>query len=204
MLLIIQIAAGIVLGFAIIAYRTALFKSAKWIAFAAFALVILGLVIWGASEAVSAIKPYTGKIFSTGGMIIFMIPVFAFGAAGSWGLWELLLIVLRREKKLVLRREKKPRSDDFELIFYIFMGFINAMIVTLFTWPLLSYTVAGRWYGQIDNWSRANGFADGGAIAVASIFWLWPYLPLALIWKRRMRVGATQTDGEKLDTQFES
>ncbi len=196
MLLIVQIAAGIVLGVAIIAYRSALLKSAKWIAYAAFALVMLGLVIWGANEAVSAAKPYTGQFFSKIGMIIFMIPVLAFGAAGGWGLWELL--------RIVLRREKKPRSDTFELTIFAFMSMLNAMIVGLVTWPLLSYTVAGRWYGQIDNWSRANGFADGGAIAVASIFWLWPYLPLALIWKRRMRVGATQTDDEKLDTQFES
>ena len=101
MLLIIQIAAGIVFGVAIIAYRATLLKSAKWIAFVAFALVMLGLVVWGASEAFITVKPYTGKFFSKVGMIVFMLPILAMGAAGGWGLWELLRVVLKREKSAV-------------------------------------------------------------------------------------------------------
>ena len=196
MLLIFQIAAGIVLGFAIIAYRGAIFKSGKWLVSVAFVLVMLGLVVWGANEAVSAAKPYAGEFFAKIGMIIFMIPILAFGAAGGWGLWELL--------RIVLRREKKPRSDTFELTIFAFMSMLNAMIVALVTWPLLSYTIIGDWYDRIDQWSRANGHSDSGAIAVASLFWLWPYLPLVLIWRRRTRADGAHKDSDKLDTQLES
>ena len=77
MLLIIQMAAAIMLGFAVIAYRTALLKSVKWLA--VVSLILIAVVVWIGSEAVGAAEPYVGKFFSKIAMIFGCIVAVVFG-----------------------------------------------------------------------------------------------------------------------------
>ncbi len=178
MLLIIQIAAGIVLGFAIIAYRAALLKSAKWIAFIFGFVILIGVVGWIGTEAVGAAQPYFGKFSGKYGMILGGIFALVFGVLGGVGLVELC-----HEMGWLKRKPSTIGGTSENLIFAASVA--NVFLVYLVTWPILYVTPIGDWYEAIDQWSRTNGFADGGALGVAGVFWLWPFLPLWFLARRK-------------------
>ena len=62
MLLTLQIAAGIVLAYAVIANRHLILKAARWLAGGLAALAFLGFLIWQGSKTLSAASPSVGKI----------------------------------------------------------------------------------------------------------------------------------------------
>jgi hypothetical protein len=178
MLLVIQIAAGIVLGFAIIAYREALLKSAKWIAAIVGLFILIGVVGWIGTEAVGAAQPYFGKFSGKIGMILGGIFALVFGVLGGVGLVELC-----HEMGWLKRKPSTIGGTSENVIFAASVA--NVLLVYLVTWPVLYFTPIGDLYEGIDQWSRANGFADGGVIGVAGIFWLWPFLPLWFLARRK-------------------
>lgn len=172
MFLTIQIAAGIVLAYAVIANRQTILKSAKWLAGALAVIACFGFLIWLGSGAIDAASPYVGKFYPkiarfAGGMLLL-----AFGFVG--GICLLLLA-----DALGWRKGK----EDSELLIAA-ASFANVAFVALVSWPILAFTIIGDWYDAIDQWSRASGYADGGALAVAAVFWLWPIIPLWLLSRR--------------------
>jgi hypothetical protein len=179
MTLIIQIAAGIVLGFAIIAYRGPLLKSAKWIAAIVSLVIFIGVVGWIGTEAVGAAQPYLGKFFSKIGIILGGILAIVFGILGGLSLLELLCT-------LGWRKRKPSRAGSFaeseNMIFAASLA--NVLLVYVVTWPILYFTPIGTAYKAFDQWSRNSGFADGGALIVSAICWLWPVLPLWFLARR--------------------
>lgn len=177
MLLIIQIAAGIVLGFAIIAYREALLKSAKWIAAIVGFVILLGVVGWIGTEAVGAAQPYFGKYSGKIGMILGGIFAFVFGVLGGFGFVELC-----HEIGWLKRKPLTIGGASENVIFAASVA--NVILVYLVTWPILYFTPVGYLHEGIDQWSQANGFANGGVLGVAGIFWLWPFLPLWFLARR--------------------
>ena len=180
MLLIIQIAAGIVLGFAVIAYRAALLKSAKWIAVTFGIVILIGVVGWIGTEAVGAAEPYLGKFFSKIGMIFGAIVAFVVGVLGGLSLLELLCTVGWRK-----RRPSKAGSfaESENMIFAASVA--NVILVYLVALPVLYFTPIGKAHEALDQWSRNNGFADGGALLVFTICLLWPVLPLWFLARRK-------------------
>ena len=173
MFLTIQIAAGIVLAYALIANRLAIMKSAKWLAGALVVIACFGFMIWLGSGAIDEASPYVGKFYPriarfAGGMLIV--------AAGLVGGISLLLLA----GALGWRKGK----EDSEMLIAAASA-ANAAFVAIVTWPILSFTIIGDWYDAIDQWSRANGYADGGTFAVAAVFWLWPIIPLCLLDDRK-------------------
>ena len=179
MILIIQIAAGIVLGFAIIAYRAALLRSAKWIAAIVGFVILIGVVGWIGTEAVGAAEPYLGKFFSKIGMIFGAIVAFVVGALGGLSLLE-LLCTLGWRKRRPSRAGSFAESDN--MIFAASVA--NVILVYLVALPVLYFTPIGKAAEALDQWSRNNGFADGGALLVFTICLLWPVLPLWFLARR--------------------
>jgi hypothetical protein len=171
MLLIIQIAAGIVLGFAIIAYREALLKSAKWILGFIAVLIIIALIIWIGGEVVETAEPYVGKFFGVAGKIVGGVCAFIFGILGGF-----FLIELSHELGW-LKRKSSDNDDRYENLVFA-TGAANVLFVYIVTWPLLAFTPVGGWYEAVDQWSQSNGFTFGGSLAVTSFCWLWPGIPL--------------------------
>ena len=182
----IQVAAGIVLAYVVIVNQAAILRSIKWLTGAIFGIAVIGLIIWGASETVSALSPYSGKFISKAVSFVGVVLILIVAAAGGGGLWMLW--------NFWRKSEYLPKSDEAQFAMLLFMSVTNVFLVWLATSPVLTYSLAGQWYNPIDQWSRANGHADGGAIAVASLFWLWPYVPLCVIWKRRAKGAPAVAD----------
>lgn len=175
MFLTIQIAAGIVLAYAVIANRHAIMKSTRWLGGALAVIAFFGLLIWLGGEAVGAASPYVGKFYPkiarfAGVMLILLV--------GLMGGITLLLLA----HMLGWRKGKKDSQGLVAVA-----SFANVAFVALVTWPILAFTIIGDWYDAIDQWSRANGYADGGALALAAVFWLWPIIPLWLLSRRNAR-----------------
>jgi hypothetical protein len=187
MLLIIQIAAGIVLGFAIIAYRTVLLKSVKWLAAIIVALILIAAVFWIGSEAVGAAEPYLGKFYSKIAMILGVIVLFVFGILGGLSLLELCREMgwLKSKPPLLEGLSGEEESEDDLENVEIAASVINVFLVSLVAWLLLSFTPIGDWNEAFDQWSRNNGFADGGPLIVFAICLLWPVLPLWFLTRRK-------------------
>ena len=179
MLLILQIAAGIVLGFAIITYREALLKSVKWIAAVLGFVILIGIVGWIGTEAVGAVQPYFGKYSSKFGMIFGGIVALIFGILGGFSLLELLYTLGWRQRK----PSKDGSSEESDNMIFV-ASVANVLLVYVVSLPILYFTPVGKGYEAFDQWSRNNGFADGGALIVAAICWLWPVLPLWFLTRR--------------------
>lgn len=180
MLLIVQIAAGIVLGFAIIAYREALLKSVKWIAAVLGLVILIGIVGWIGTEAVGVAQPYFGKYSSKFGMIFGGIVAFVFGILGGFSLLELLYTLGWRKRK---SSEDGSSEESENMIFAASVA--NVLLVYFASLPILYFTPMGKWYDSLGQWSRNNGYADGAALIVAAICWLWPVLPLWFLTRRK-------------------
>jgi hypothetical protein len=195
MLLIIQIAAGIVLGFVIITYRAALLRYIKWIAAFVAILALIGLAVWIGSEAVGLAEPYLGKIISKIGMIIGVLVLFGVGALGGLSFRELVY-------QLGWRKRRPSTIGGPPESAVILASLANILLVYAISWPILQFTLVGGWYESIDQWSRENGFADGGALLATAIFWLWPALPLWLL-NRRKSYGSEGSQHDNSASQSE-
>lgn len=172
MFLTLQIAAGIVIAYAVIANRLAIIKSARWLGGALAVIAFFGVLIWLGGEAIGAASPYIGKFYPKIARFAGIMLILAVGLVGG-------ICLLQLAHMLGWRRGKE---DSEGLV--AAASFANVAFVSLLSWPILAFTIIGDWYGAIDQWSRANGYADGGALAVASVFWLWPIIPLWLLSRR--------------------
>lgn len=172
MLLTLQIAVGIVLAYAVIANRHLILKSARWLAGALAILAFLGILIWLGSETIGAASPYVGKFYPKIARFAGVMLILTVGLVGG-------ICLLQLAHTLGWRKGKED-SDGLVAA----ASFANVAFVSLLTWPILAFTIMGDWYGAVDQWSRANGYADGGALAVAAVFWLWPIIPLWLLSRR--------------------
>ena len=183
MVLIIQIASGIVLGFAIIAYRSSFVKFARWIMAFIAILIAFAVILWLGTEAVKVAEPYAGKFYGTAGLLVAVVSALSFGIIGGFCLVEL-------GYDLGWLKRKSSDVDELSENLIFATGITNAFFVYLVTWPLLAFTPVGDWYAALDRWSQSNGFSFGGAVAVAGICWLWPAIPLWL-YSRQKRERAS-------------
>lgn len=173
--LTLQIAAGIVIAYAVIANRQAIIKSASWLGGALAVIAFLVVLIWLGGEALGAASPYIGKFYPKVARFVGVMLILAIGLIGG-------ICLLQLAHALGWR---KGKEDSEGLV--AAASFANVALVALVTWPILSFTIIGDWYDAIDQWSRVNGHADGGALAVAAVFWLWPVAPMWILSRRNAR-----------------
>ena len=166
MMLVVQIAAGIILAYALITNRGSVLKWANWAMVAFVGAAALAALIWTGSEAVGAVSPYLPRFYSKVGNAIFGMGVVAIAVFGGFCLLQLCQAFGWRKGK------------ESSQIAVAVSSIANAGLVWLVSWPILEFTIVGNWYAAIDLWSRAHGYADAGSVGVASVFWLWPVLPL--------------------------
>jgi len=162
--LTLQIAAGIVLAYAVIANRQILGRFVAWIAVLVLIVAAIGVVVWLGGEGVKAASPHLPKL----GMYLVGLLVICAGLIGGICLLQIAYALGWRD----------GGTDGSSNVLVAGACVANIVLVYLVTWPILSYTPLGDWYGRVDNWSRKNGFADLGVMTVAAIVWLWPIVPL--------------------------
>jgi hypothetical protein len=156
-------------------YANAQRASGEWIGVATAGTVIVWGIAWGISAGMSAAAPSIGRVVSKAsgaiGTLISVVLFFGTAAAGGWGLWVLGHKILRRE----------PVELDEKRLIAACLA--NAVLVTAASFPANTYTIIGTWVAAIDKWSRSNGYADGGSMAVFSLCLLWPLVPLFIMHK---------------------
>lgn len=185
MMLIIQIAAGIVLGVAILVYHKNLFAIGKALGVLVLVAIFIGLLIWGATEATNAVAPHSGKIFE--GLRTFGGGIFSIicGLAGAYGLWLLLSVICRFN------------SDKLSDTRFWLMCGANVIIVLLVGWGLTAFTPFGTFADGVERWSRDAGYKDFGSMLILSFGLLWTYIPLSLIaWSRALKQRKMPTDAQ--------
>lgn len=187
MFLTFQIAAGIVIAYAVIANRRAIITSARWLGGALAVIAFFWVLIWLGGEAIGAATPYVANYYPKIARFAGAMLILAVGLVGG-------ICLLQLAHTLGWR---KGKEDSEGLV--AAASFANVALVALVAWPILSFTIVGDWYDAIDHWSRANGYADGGSLAGAAFFWLWPIIPLWLLSRRDARPSEPATQEKSPD-----
>lgn len=187
MFLTLQIAAGIVIAYAVIANRQAIIKSASWLGGALAVIAFFVVLIWLGGEAIGVASPYIGKFYPKIARFAGAMLILAVGLMGG-------ICLLQLAHALGWR---KGKEDSEGLV--AAASIANVAFVALVAWPILSFTIIGDWYDAIDQWSRVNGHADGGALAVAAVFWLWPVAPMWILSRRNARQSKPETNQRPSD-----
>lgn len=176
MMLVIQIAAGIVLGVATLVYHKHLFAIGKVLGVLLLVAIFIGFLVWGATEATNAVAPHSVKIFEGlrtfgGGFFLFFCAM-----AGAWGLGFLLSVLFKLDS---------DKLNDKR--FWLLLG-SNAIIVMLVGDGLAAFTPFGAFVDGVEQWSRGAGYKDFGGMLLFSFGLLWSYIPLGLIvWRQALK-----------------
>lgn len=167
MMLVLQIAAGIVLGFAIIAYRHSLIHAAKILGVVA-AVVIAALGIgFLIALGVEAGQPWLARVLIKLGMVIVIGMVLLCVVLGAVGLG-----MLGYAANLRINIE----NSHYGVLIAANVAFVG------FVFWLASYVPPlANLYNSIDAWSRDNGYKDAGSVLVLAVAQLWPWVAYYLM-----------------------
>ncbi|GGD91211.1 hypothetical protein GCM10011515_08590 [Tsuneonella deserti] len=167
MLLVLQIAGGIVLAWYVITHWNKLTKALG--ALASFALG--GMVVAGGLWALAYAAQRLWSNLDSIGYCAFVTFMFALGIAGLVGMGVLLNGLFPGTFKFADEKDEKKRGDGIFAV-VIFAFFIHLMLLV---------TLVGYVFPGIDGWSRANGYKDTGimfaGLLVCQYVW-WPAIKL--------------------------
>ncbi len=197
-MLALQVAAGIVLAYAIIVNQKKLIAvSGKLVGLLA-TLAAFGVIIWLGTAAVRFTSAsITPRVWHGLWTALTLIPVFILAFSGALGLLMLGALFLGATPQRVpsalwkaLEGEPKKGSDAGcgKLI-----GLLVLMVLINFglSFPVWAYTPVGRWYDAVDAYGRATGWDDGLSILFGAMLWQWVWIPLAVYFLvQRVRRGA--------------
>lgn len=174
MWLIIQIALGIALGYALIHHHRALLRWAKRLVVIAFVLVMFAAAIWAVSTGISAGKEYFAvsqdgaRILVKAGQFLFALFFFGLFISGFAGLGALFDDV---EPSFAAGSKAPWYRKAASFLIAIFL------LLSGFAWgfPIFENTPVGEVHDAVDRWSRSNGYADLGPMALYGITYQWPW-----------------------------
>lgn len=172
LILIFQIAAGIVLAILILANLRAI------LGFAAILIVGALLLVGGAAVYQWASPNLLRIIITIGQWILGMLGLLAAYVSGY-----ALFAVFHH-----IRNRDLPEFEGSAQ--WIFCVGNAVLLATVF--EALYFTPAGRLWELIDNWSRERGYQDFGSVALFTICLMWP-IPLAF-WLRTKAAVVQSTD----------
>lgn len=135
-----------------------------------FVAGIAWLVTKVMAPATTVIDRFVGKAVGGLGTIIMAVVGLAIAAGGA--------VALRALFYLALRREQPELKDDAETRALLLFGIANIAILMTASWLVTTYTFVGGWVDALDDWSRSNGFKDGGTVGLFVLCLLWPVIPL--------------------------
>lgn len=178
MTLIFQIAVGILLGYLLIEHRHRLGKWTLSFLKAALAMLVLVLIGWGLSTAVSGSASVVsenwttiiGKVVSFSTVILILV-MFVFGGGGL--------------TKLLKFAFPKLEFENFALIL---ISMLNVAIVWLAEIALRKVTAFDGIYRSVEQWSWSNGYQDSGPAILSFGLCLWPWVIIAALRLARIEV----------------
>ena len=189
----IQVAAGIVLAYVIIVNQRRLLRFSGWLLSAILIIGAIAAIGAGSSLALGALGPYWPKIWSATKLALGMCVILPCWFTGAYG----LILLFRR----IFRTSRPDLSGEGNAPFIILVAFamLNTLIMWLVGWPLLEFTVAGRWYDSIDMWSRSSGYDDGAVVTMHAALSLWTMIPVAILAKLSPRPADDADDVGTVD-----
>lgn len=167
MILILQVAAGIVLAFAIISYRHSLMKVGKTLGILSVAALVFVIIVMLAGVAIDTAQPLISKNSEKIGTGLFAIVGFMCFLFGSVGVNLLFESAKGRWSAL-------GKEDNIWPV-----GIANVLLTGAAFALLKLFEPSRQMLDGIDNWSRAAGYKDAGAVGVFCIALLWPWAALA-------------------------
>ncbi len=184
MILILQVAAGIVLAFAIISYRHSLMKVGKALGILSVAALVLIIIVMLAGVAFDTAQPMLSKYSEKIGMSLIGIIGFVCFFFGSVGVS--LLFEGAKGRWSVLGNEDNIWPVGVGNL--VFTGVAIAL--------LNSIEPLRQMLDEVDNWSRSAGYKDLGMVGLFCIALLWPWAVLAV---RRLIGIEPKPHGESVD-----
>lgn len=173
MMLVLQIASGIVLAYLIIKFRHSVWAVA--VGLLALAAVIAAIV--GIGAGVSAVADQFS--IDWGKVVTFasIIPLFALAGVGAYGLLTLFHITFRTER---------PRAEgDGCFPVLLFFGILNMLILAASAAAIeaaFPNNPIGRLAQSVDDWSRAAGHKDlGSSLFGTALMAIWPWLIFSIL-----------------------
>lgn len=149
--------------------------SLQWLALAVAGWALVSGVGWLALKVIapgsSANDQVLGGVLHSAGMVLLMVVGLVAFLSGAMALRTLTFRLLKRE-------EPDWQADDKSIWAF---GIANGLLLAVISWTICTYTVLGSWVNNLDSWSRANGFADGGTVGLFILCLLWPLVPLYLL-----------------------
>jgi hypothetical protein len=146
--------------------------SLDWLVMTGVAYWFFTIAAWVILEVISPpaspVGWFVGKIFYFAGGLIAIFICFSAFFAGAQGLRTLTF-------RFAGRKPPELDNDDYLVTF----GFSNLLLAGSVYWLLNNYTIAGYWFSSLDHWTRGNGFADGGVMALFMVCLLWPWVLLS-------------------------
>lgn len=181
MLLIFQIAAGIVLGYFVIRFRHSVWAFTVCV----LALVVIVATVVGIGAGISAVSDEIRIDWDKVVTLASVFPIFALGGLGAYGLLTLYHIAFRTER---------PRAEgDGCFPVLLFFGILNMLIlaaVAAVVEAIFPNNPIGQLAQSVDEWSRRAGHKDlGSTIFGTALMAAWPWLVfLTLLGLARLRV----------------
>lgn len=173
MMLVLQIAAGIVLAYLIIRFR----HSVWTVAVGVLALAAIIAAIVGIGAGVSAVADETSIDWEKVVTFASIIPLFALGGIGAYGLLTLFHITFRTE------RPRVEGDGCFPVLF--FFGILNMLILAAGATAVEAVfpnNPIGRLAQSVDDWSRSAGHKDlGSSLFGTALMAIWPWLIFSLL-----------------------
>jgi hypothetical protein len=184
MMLILQIAAGIVLGYLVILYHVVLLRWLKSMLSVLLTLVVVGAIVWvivgladTAHDWITA-SPQGQRVWSKlGSFGLAMI----FLAGWAWGLFGLLLL---SDEMLPSERVGK-RLAGMKQSYAVIAAILYLATGVFWELPIFRETVIGDIYWGADDWSRSNGWADTGQMMILTLTYQWSWIVYVLVRKMR-------------------
>jgi hypothetical protein len=170
----LQVAAGILLAYFVIVNQRTILRFSGRLVSLVIVLAVIAAMGAGGVLAFHSISINWWKIVEGVAFCATMI----FFVLGGYG----LVLLTRR----VFRTRRPNLSGDSLAAPLKFIAFtlINILLVSVASWPVLTFTPLGAWYDAADQWSRSIGSADSASILLTSVASLWALIPVFLLSRR--------------------
>ena len=185
-MLALQVAAGIVLAYAIIVNQKRLLAIGGWLLGALGVIIAVGSIIWAGTAAYQYVGAnISDRFWHKLGTLIGVIPIFILAATGSLGMLMLGGFFFRKKPEAVASAFFKATeangtngADNTGCFLWVICALGMISINAAITYPVFMYTPVGSWYQLIDMYGRRNGWDDGLGILTYALLWQWVWIPL--------------------------
>lgn len=170
MMLVLQIAAGIVLAYLIIRFRHSIWA----LTLGLLVMAVIVIVVVGAGAGVTAFADSLQINWEKVLTVIVVLPCFALMGVGAYGLLTIFHVAFNTER---------PRAEgDGCFPVLVLFGFLNAFILTALGLLFPTNPIAQA-AGAINEWSRASGYKDLGSMLFGTFLMAtWPWLILLALY----------------------